>query len=389
MHECPRCHESVDEGAQYCPRCGTDLRVRGARPGDVILVLDRGLVQFGKFALVLLGIFLVFGAYVFGLDLKDLVAEMQDRREQLEAASAEILEANDSMRALETEMTEHADKIEHEMRATAQAAQASVAQARQKVEALEQRVAEAEQALSRIRGVETRINAVFTRVSSLTGEQVAVISAETRTSESRVGVDRAQTKLFAPGTRLTVGFLSTVADETRAVIVAAAREWQRHANLEFVFVEDAREANIRIGFSDPGSWSYLGRDALEVPAPEPTMNFGFEITGRRGRDVVLSQFGHAIGFPNEHQNPREGIEWDEAAVIRHFVEGNGWNRQSVEFNILRKVPLESYPCSRPFDPDSIMTNTFPAGLTRDGMAITPRPGLSESDKACAREMYPR
>ncbi len=56
----------------------------------MILVLDRGLVQFGKYAVAILGLVLLIGAFFLGFDLKKLVSEMQDRRVELAQAAVNL-----------------------------------------------------------------------------------------------------------------------------------------------------------------------------------------------------------------------------------------------------------------------------------------------------------
>src|SRR3546814_5272957 len=80
----------------------------------------------------------------------------------------------------------------------------------------------------------------------------------------------------------------------------------QYANLEFEFVSSAN-AQVRIAFNDDGAWSYVGTDALGIPANQPTMNFGWLDQG-----VVQHEFGHMIGMIHEHQNPRDNpIQWDK------------------------------------------------------------------------------
>ena len=83
MPNCPRCNEDVALEDARCAACGTDLRIRGSRPGDVVLVLDRGLFQFFKYVFALVAFALVVGAFFLGFDLKNLVQEMGDRRDEL------------------------------------------------------------------------------------------------------------------------------------------------------------------------------------------------------------------------------------------------------------------------------------------------------------------
>ena len=57
-------------------------------------------------------------------------------------------------------------------------------------------------------------------------------------------------------------------------VVAVWPEWSEHANIHFEHSKDL-DAEIRISFLQPGSWSYIGTDGLMVPLDKPTMNFGW------------------------------------------------------------------------------------------------------------------
>lgn len=166
--------------------------------------------------------------------------------------------------------------------------------------------------------------------------------------------------------------------------------------LEFEEVDSRTEAEIRIGFMrGDGSWSYLGRDVidLDLSVDARTMNFGWDITRRaRGLDTALHEIGHTLGFPHEHQNPNAGIEWDEEAVYGALAEPpNRWDRDRTFRNILRKISPDRVQGST-WDPNSIMHYSFAPGLIvnpaqfRNG--LRPAPGLSARDVDWVKTFYP-
>ena len=170
--------------------------------------------------------------------------------------------------------------------------------------------------------------------------------------------------------------------------------------LEFVEVRDRSEAEIRIGFQGQStnrgsSWSYLGRDAIDlVPnSNDRTMNFGWDLTDDYGRDTALHEIGHALGFPHEHQNPQAGIVWNEEAVYRNFAAPpNNWDRQTTFHNIIRKISPSSIEGSG-WDKDSIMHYQFGAGLIvspsgYENRPLIPEAGLSLTDIEEVRSFYP-
>lgn len=165
------------------------------------------------------------------------------------------------------------------------------------------------------------------------------------------------------------------------------------AGLKFERVTKWASAMIRISFdATDGSWSYVGTDCLNIPKSEPTMNFGWPLDTPWGKETALHEWGHALGYHHEHQNPFAGIVWDEDAVIEaHAGDPNFWDEETTRQNILNKLSPDEVQGSA-WDPDSIMHYPFRAGLIvrpekfRGG--IQPAPGLSPLDISRTREFYP-
>ena len=165
--------------------------------------------------------------------------------------------------------------------------------------------------------------------------------------------------------------------------------------LQFREVSDSADAEIRIAFEPGGSWSYVGRDAIDLIPDETdrTMNFGWDLTTPYGHDTALHEIGHALGFPHEHQNPVAGILWDEDAVYSHFAgPPNYWGRAKTYHNVIRKISPVAVQGSR-WDKDSIMHYQFRAGLISQPeeyqeQPLIPAPGLSEVDIEEVRGFYP-
>lgn len=167
-----------------------------------------------------------------------------------------------------------------------------------------------------------------------------------------------------------------------------AEQWSRHANMRFEWVEQG-DADIRISFTRPGSWSFVGTCGRPTDQSQPTMNFGWinEHTpdGEVSR-VVLHEFGHALGLEHEHQHPLANIPWNREAVYRYYA-GQGWSREQVDRNVLRNQSPSGRTFTN-FDPNSIMLYWFPAELTLDGSSMPGNSQLSSLDIELIRQIYP-
>lgn len=187
----------------------------------------------------------------------------------------------------------------------------------------------------------------------------------------------------------------TASEDQKNVVRDAFKLWMDVGiGVSFEEVNSREEAEIRIGFMQgDGSWSFVGRDILNIGLNERTMNFGWSLTRNAQEiDTAVHEIGHTLGFPHEHQNPNAGIVWNEEAVYTALSRPpNRWPREKTFHNIIRKIDADEVQGSS-WDPHSIMHYPFPAGLIlqpaefRNGLA--PDPGLSMRDKEWVKKFYP-
>ena len=153
-------------------------------------------------------------------------------------------------------------------------------------------------------------------------------------------------------------------------------------NLDISFVDDPKEADVRISFDpDGGSWSLIGTDHLQEKE-KATMNFGwFDVP------TIIHEFGHLIGLIHEHQNPKgKQIMWDEKKVIEWAKDSQGWSEETTRQNIINKYDKSSINGSD-FDPLSIMLYFFPASLTTNNVGTDQNFRLSGQDVIWIDKMY--
>ncbi len=193
--------------------------------------------------------------------------------------------------------------------------------------------------------------------------------------------------LWKPGTTIKVRFMDGEPGVQRKV-EDVAHTWEDHANLRFDFGDHA-DATVRISFEQEGSWSYLGTVAQQIPAHEPTMNYGWLTPDSEEEEywrVVLHEFGHAMGAIHEHQSPDVQIPWDKEAVYAYYAR-QGWSRTQVDNNLFKAYSPEGIQFSR-FDPQSIMLYAVDNALTIGDWEVGWNTRLSGQDQGFIAAQYP-
>lgn len=169
-----------------------------------------------------------------------------------------------------------------------------------------------------------------------------------------------------------------------AVKTIVNERYKLFLNLNFNFIEDLSNSDIRISFQPTGAWSNIGTDCKHIPKNQATMNFGWLDVA-----TVLHEFGHALGMIHEHQNPRgEPIQWNIPEVEAWASQPpNNWDKTKTDHNIIDKYDVTITNGSN-FDPDSIMLYYFPAYLTLNNRGTKANQRLSIQDVIYLSHQYP-
>lgn len=201
-------------------------------------------------------------------------------------------------------------------------------------------------------------------------------------------------KKWPPGSTVRCRFLDG-STKMKKKVTAIAKEWEKYADIKVKFVTSG-QAEVRISFyADSGSWSAVGRDALNTsyfPLHQPTMNYGWlrdNTPDEEYHRVVTHEFGHALGCIHEHQQPKFNRKWDVAAVMKYFSgPPNFWSPADIKSNVLDKYSPSGIAATV-FDPKSIMLYAFDGKLFADGLGPTnENTNVSPTDITMIKKMYP-
>jgi hypothetical protein len=205
------------------------------------------------------------------------------------------------------------------------------------------------------------------------------------------------------GDALTVCFFG-VKPQLRGAIRDAAVDWTQYANVGLDFGSEPSfrtcrpidNADIRITIRGGGYASRIGAD--RVAAGRPTMYLqDFDTSpppAPRFHGVVRHEFGHALGFRHEHQNPKGGCD-DQFDLDKLYVglakPPNSWDKPTVDDNLLRLSDSGAFEGTA-YDPLSVMHYAFDPWMFKAGeksRCFVPfRHELSQGDKEGARTVYP-
>lgn len=202
--------------------------------------------------------------------------------------------------------------------------------------------------------------------------------------------------------RLRVKFLNGT-DFQKSCVKLYAKQWElssEHSTeglskIQFSYfnANSPERGDIRIWFEPGGSNSYIGSDAENVALTEPTMRLGWidrTKSDQEIRQVILHEFGHALGLIHEQQHPDANIQWDTEKVYDYYkrTQNPPWSREKVDLNIFKRYDKTTLN-GLAYDSKSIMHYAISANLTKNNCCpVQWNHSLSDEDLLIIKKLYP-
>lgn len=174
--------------------------------------------------------------------------------------------------------------------------------------------------------------------------------------------------LWPQGATIKIGMVGTTRKEEE-LIRENIKKWAPYVNLNFEFIADPKDADVRIevdSYSDEG-YAWIGTENKLHPDAKAHVTIGTNASPEHIADTVMHEWGHVLGLKHEHEHPYRNLD-------------------DPDLEDTPPLPDDGSLTLSPYDNDSIMHYTFETDS--DGESVFRPKTISEEDKKFVSTLYP-
>jgi subtilase family serine protease len=149
MKVCPFCREEIRDDALKCRYCSSSLLPlqpapeTAPGPNQVVYILDKDLIRFGKFAVAVLGLVVAVGIILYGIDIKQAAKDAQQAVKDVQQSYKEVQQSvKDAQQSAKD--ADSSAKSTHQLQSEALLAQKEILKAKEDVEKTEKTASESQ-----------------------------------------------------------------------------------------------------------------------------------------------------------------------------------------------------------------------------------------------------
>ncbi|KAH8692294.1 hypothetical protein BGW36DRAFT_387339 [Talaromyces proteolyticus] len=120
--------------------------------------------------------------------------------------------------------------------------------------------------------------------------------------------------------RISIGFLDGNNFQKNRVITTAGQWENACPNIEFVWEDDPKDADVRITFNSHEWYSKVGSNAKNFPKSESTTKLRWKSDLKEMDRQILHEFGHILGAEHEQFSPSFPYKWNRDALVEYWKE---------------------------------------------------------------------
>lgn len=174
-------------------------------------------------------------------------------------------------------------------------------------------------------------------------------------------------------------------DDLKNFVLSTVEQWQEALDDKIVFREHDSAGSLTVKFTGSDSYHHKTR-TLSIPTARLYAYQG-QTNWNAATNMVLHEFGHALGFEHEHfsESCKAYFDFESAIDIAETIDG--WDEDRVKSQITEGKAVNVCGTQQGCDTDSVMIYPVDKSWSKNKRSAIRNPKLSKHDVECVRILY--